>query len=94
MKKLFFTIYSKFLTAFGNIRISKYFPWLYYDTTDFKITGKQIIEIMNILKPGDIILRGYDSYLDGCFIPDKLKFSHGAIYIGNNIIIHAIAEGV
>jgi uncharacterized protein YycO len=32
--------------------------------------------------------------LDGCFIPDPLSFSHGAIYIGNGKIIHAIAEGV
>ena len=94
MKKLFFKLWAKFLTAFGNIRISKYFPWLYYDTTDFKVTGDKILEIVEILQPGDIILRGFDSYLDGKFIDDPLHFSHGAIYIGNNEIIHAVAEGV
>lgn len=52
------------------------------------------MDIISILEPGDIILRGYDNYLDGCFIPDPLSFSHGAIYIGNGKIIHAVAEGV
>ena len=39
-------------------------------------------------------MRGYTKYLDGYFIPDKLAFSHGAIYIGDGKIIHAVAEGV
>jgi cell wall-associated NlpC family hydrolase len=52
------------------------------------------LDIISILDPGDIILRGYDNYLDGCLIPDPLSFSHGAIYIGNGKIIHAVAEGV
>lgn len=94
MKQFFYKLWAKFLTGFGNIRISKFFPWLYYDTTDFKVTGDKVLEIVEVLKPGDIILRGYDSYLDGKFIDDQLKFSHGAIYIGNNEVIHAIAEGV
>lgn len=94
MRTFLFKIWSKFLAWFGNIRISKYFPWLYYDTTDFKVTGEKILEIANIIKPGDVILRGYDSYLDSKFIPSKLRFSHGAIYVGNNKIIHAIAKGV
>lgn len=49
---------------------------------------------MKKIREGDIVLRGYDNYLDGKFIPDKLKFSHGSIYIGNGKIIHAVAEGV
>lgn len=28
------------------------------------------------------------------FIPDELKYSHGAIYVGNRKIVHAVAEGV
>ena len=94
MKKFFYGLWAKFLTQFGNIRISKYPPFMYYDTVDYKVKGDRILEIMEILKPGDIILRGYDSYLDGKFIDDPLKYSHGAIYIGNNTIIHAVAEGV
>jgi hypothetical protein len=68
MKKTIYKIWSKFLTIFGNIRISKYFPWLYYDTTNPRITGEIIFKMLDVIKPGDIILRGWDSYLDSKFI--------------------------
>lgn len=94
MKKIIYRIYSKLLTILGDIRISKLPPFLYYDTVDYKIKGNKIEQIQEIIRPGDIIIRGYDSYLDSKFIPDPLSFSHGAIYIGDNTIIHAVAEGV
>ena len=40
------------------------------------------------------MLRGYDNYLDGYFIDDPHGYSHGAIYVGENKIIHAVAQGV
>ena len=92
MKKFLYKLWSKFLTAFGNIRISKYFPWLYYDTTDPKINGDIIFKMVSILKPGDIIIRGWDSYLDSLFIHGD--YSHAGIYIGNNTIIHAVSPKV
>lgn len=49
---------------------------------------------MEILQPGDIILRGYNKYLDGKFVPDKLAYSHGGICIEKNKIAHAVSEGV
>ena len=94
MKKLLYTFASKFLTWFGDIKVFPRPMFIVRDPEFFKMTGDKIIEVMEILKPGDIILRGYDYYLDGKFIPDKLKFSHGAIYIGDGKIIHAVAEGV
>ena len=94
MKKFLYKCWSKFLTMFGNIKIFPYPFWLIYDPNDYDITGKQILEIVEIIKPGDIILRGYKNYLDGKFIPDPQKYSHAAIYVGKNQVIHAIAEGV
>ena len=94
MKKILYKCWSKFLTWVGNIKVFPWPFWLIYDPSDYDITGKQILEIIEIIKPGDIILRGYKQYLDGKFIPDPLKYSHGAIYVGKNQIIHAIAEGV
>jgi cell wall-associated NlpC family hydrolase len=85
---------------FGNIKIFPYPFWLIYDPSDYDITGNDILHIMTILKPGDIILRGYKNYLDGKFIPNfpndviGTGFSHGAIYVGDNQIVHAVAEGV
>lgn len=94
MKKFFYKLWSKFLTAFGEIKIFKFPMFVVFDPNYFKVGGKQILDILKIIQPGDIILRGYDSYLDGKFIPDPLGYSHGAIYIGNGKIIHAVAEGV
>jgi len=47
---------------------------------------------MNIIQDGDIIMRGYDCFLDGLLIPGK--YSHTGIYIGDGKMIHAVAEGV
>lgn len=94
MKKFFYKLWSKFLTMFGDIKIFKYPLWLVYDPSDYEVTGEKILDIMDTLENGDIVLRGYNHYLDGKFIPDSLKYSHGAIYIGENTLIHAVAEGV
>lgn len=94
MKKFFYKLWSKFLTMFGDIKIFKYPLWLVYDPSDYEVTGEKVLDIMDTLENGDIVLRGYNHYLDGKFIPDSLKYSHGAIYIGENTLIHAVAEGV
>lgn len=94
MKKFLYKLWSKFLTAFGNVKIFKWPLFLVYDPDDFQVTGDKVLDIMDTLWPGDIVLRGFNHYLDGKFIPDPLKYSHGAIYIGDNKLIHAVAEGV
>jgi len=94
MPKTIYKWWSKFLTFFGDIKVFSYPLWLVYDPDDFQVGGKKVLDIIKTLKPGDIILRGYNKYLDGKFIPSKTKFSHGAVYIGEGKIIHAVAEGV
>ena len=91
-------IYSKWekiLTAIGNIKIFKTPCFIIYDPNeyDYKIRGHVIRKLESgILKPGDIILRKYDHYLDGFFIPGE--YSHSSIYMGNGLVMHAVAEGV
>lgn len=94
MKKLFYTLKSKFLTFFGDIKYYKYPLFLIYCPVTYKSKGKQYREARDILKAGDIIIRGYDDYVDGLFIPGT--YSHSSIYIGTESeeIIHAVAEGV
>ena len=94
MTKSGYSLWSRFLTKFGYIKVFKYPFWLVYDPDDFEVTGEKVLEVMNILKPGDVVLRGYNHYLDGKFVPDELKFSHGAMYVGDGKLIHAVAEGV
>lgn len=92
MKKFLYKLWSKFLTAFGNIKIFRFPLWLIYDPDDFGVTGEKTAQLLRMLQPGDVLLRGYVHYLDGMFIPGD--YSHGAIYVGDGKIIHAVAEGV
>lgn len=104
MKKFIYKYWSLFLKMFGDIKCFKFPLWLVYDPDDYQVTGQQVLEIIKKIQPGDIILRGYNRYLDGKFINvfgiDTSNteiggdWSHGAIYIGNGKIIHAVAEGV
>ena len=94
MKKALYKIWAKFLTWFGNIKIFKFPLFVVYDPSMYKMDGKHIIKAFQLLQPGDVILRGYDNYLDGYFIADPYDYSHGAIFIGKGKIIHAVAEGV
>lgn len=94
MKKILYKIWSDFLTAFGNVKIFSWPFWLIYDPDDYGITGEKTLEFIKCLEPGDVIMRGYRHYLDGKFIPSKDGWSHGAIYVGDGKIIHAVAEGV
>lgn len=104
MKKLLTKIWIYLLTKFGDIKCFKFPLFLVYDPDDYDVTGEKTHELMKILRTGDVVLRGYRNYLDGKFInifgiPTKNTiiggdWSHGAVYVGKQKIIHAIAEGV
>lgn len=71
-----------------------FIPILAYDPDPYCVTGYDIEDLMKGLKPGDVLLRGYDKYLDGKFIPDPKGYSHAGIYIGDNQVIHAASPCV
>lgn len=84
---------EKILRIFGDIKMQKWPPFIYYEPGDYyKITGEMTDDIAQRIQPGDIVLRGYRNYLDGVFIPGE--YSHTGVYIGNGWMIHAVAEGV
>lgn len=82
------------LTIFGDIKVFKWPLFMVYHPTSFKIKGRDTREIMEVLESGDVVMRAYDYYLDGYFIPKgESKCSHSGLYIGDNLIVHSIAEG-
>ena len=85
-------IWRKFLTVFGDIKIFKFPMFIVYQPKGYRVMGAEIEKILNIVKEGDILVRGYYDYLDGKFIDGF--FSHAGFYYGENKVIHAIAEGV
>ena len=92
MKSVFDSIWRGMLTILGDIKIFKYPMFMVYDPTTFRIKGDDTRDIMDVIAPGDVCLRGYKCYADGMLIPGK--FTHSGIYVGNGTVIHSVAEGV
>jgi hypothetical protein len=76
----------------GDIYLHKYFPYVIWKPPHHKIKGQEIREILNVLEPGDILLRRFDGYLNTKFTPGF--WGHAAVYACDNIVIHAVKEGV
>jgi hypothetical protein len=82
------------LTIFGDIKIFRWPFFVVYHPTSFRIKGTDTRDIMEAIQPGDVVMRAYDDYLDGHFIPKgDSGCSHSGIYIGDNQLVHSIAEG-
>ena len=81
------------LTIFGDIKIFKWPFFVIYQPTSFRVKGVDTREIMVCILPGDVV-RSYDDYLDGYFIPKgDSGCSHSGLYVGDNQVVHSIAEG-
>ncbi len=75
-----YNIQSWLLKKFAHIKVFKYPLFITYNPTTFKLKSDSYYAVRKLVKPGDILLRGYDSYLDGYCIPGL--YSHAAIYVG------------
>jgi hypothetical protein len=51
-----------------------------YDPGGYKVKGPDARALIGQAQPGDVLVRGFDNYLDGKFIPGY--FSHAALYLG------------
>lgn len=84
-----YTIYPWLLTQLGDVMIATSLP----DTT-----GKDIINLMNQVQPGDVVCRRFDCYLDSYFIPGKYTHSGIITSLGNGCsqvkIMDSMAEGI
>lgn len=69
-----------FIKIFGDIKVFKWPLFIVYDPASYKVKGKDTRQVLDLVQPGDILLRGYDNYLDGFFIPGY--FSHVGLYVG------------
>ena len=92
MKRFFRKLKSTILTIIGGIKIFKLPMFIVYDPVLYRINGSDMRKLCNSLKVGDIVMRAYHEYLDSKFIPGK--YSHSGVYVGDGIVIHAVAEGV
>ncbi len=87
----FYDIKKALIKFFANIRIYRGGIILFGDSS-YGVKGPDAREILNVIKPGDVLLRRYDNYLGTFFI--KGHYSHSAMYLGDDIVIHMLGKGV
>lgn len=71
---------AHFLTVFGDLKVFRWPFFFLYDPGSYRVKGEDMRQVIEVVKPGDILVRGYLNYLDGYFIPGY--FSHVGLYLG------------
>lgn len=86
-----YTIKASIVNFIADIRLYKGGIILYGDS-HYDIKGPTARKIIDALEPGDVLLRTYKHYLGS--ILTKGYWSHAAIYVGNNNVIHMLGDGI
>lgn len=88
---LFYNIKSAIISWFSDIRI---YPggFVLFGNSSYEIKGRHMRSILYALKPGDVLLRKYKYYIGSMMIPGY--FSHAAIYVGDDSVIHMLGSGI
>ena len=87
-----YKIKSAFLKWFSDIQLFRVPLWFIFGKTSYNINGVDSRNILNVLQPGDVLLRRYDHYVAGLFIPGY--FTHVSIYVGDDNVIHMLGDGI
>jgi len=71
--------------------------WFTINAVGYKLKGEHYREIVNLIQPGDILIRRFEGYIDKWFIPGF--WNHAGLYIGNDEekieqVVHAVSDGV
>ena len=91
MKKLIYSIKSKIIYFFAHIRLY-WLGFILFGDPSHKIKGPHMRAILNVLQPGDVLLRRFSNTLGSMLTPGY--FSHAAFYAGDNKVIHMLGEGI
>lgn len=82
----------KFILNFAADTFLSYKPMFFlYKPKIHLLKGYEIRQVINILKPGDILLRSYKGYMNAVIMNDQ--YSHAGLYIDDNTVIHSVREG-
>ena len=81
--------FAAFMAWIGTLKAFRLPPCVIENPGAYQIKGKDTRAILEALMPGDILLRGYNGYVDGFFIRrlsgagGKVgNFTHAALYVG------------
>lgn len=76
---------------FADIRLYKGGIILFGDS-HYRMKGPDVRAVLDTVQAGDVLLRRYDHYLGSHLTPGY--FSHAAIYVGDNRVVHMLGEGI
>lgn len=82
---------KQIIEASSHIKFTKWPPWVIIHPDQHKVKGKDVRVVLDIVEPGDILLRRFDGYLNTICTPGF--FGHASVYLGNDEIGHAIGTG-
>ena len=82
---------KKIIDFIGNIKIYSG-GIVFFGDNGLGLKGPDWREILDIIKPGDIVLNAHNHYLSSFFI--KGNYGHVGLYVGDNKIIHVIGDGI
>jgi hypothetical protein len=95
----FYNLKKYLFTFIGDIKWHgwKHPLWIEINAAGYKLKGEHYREIRDLLRPGDIVLRRFNNYLDSYIIPGF--FNHAGLYVGDvddkpEQVIHALSEGI
>lgn len=71
---------DRLLTILGDLKVFRWPMWLVYDPGSYRVKGRDARELIELVRPGDVLVRGFDAYLDGKLIPGT--FSHAGLFLG------------
>ncbi len=71
---------KKIMTWFGDLKYFRYPMFIVWDPGSYRVKGEDARKVIDLVRPGDILLRSYDNYVDGWFIPGR--YSHVGLYVG------------
>lgn len=83
--------WKSLLTFISDIRL---YPGgiVLFGASSYKIKGPHMRAILEVLKPGDVLLRRYAHYFGSLMVPGF--WSHAAVYVGDNKVIHMLGAGI
>ncbi|MDA8098286.1 MAG: YiiX/YebB-like N1pC/P60 family cysteine hydrolase [Nitrospiraceae bacterium] len=76
----------------GDLYLHRFPFWFVYKPHHYAVTGSQVRSILNEARPGDILLRRYEGFLNTIFTPGF--WGHAALCVEDTSVIHAIGAGV
>ena len=94
-----YSLQSKVFRFIGDIKwsgITRPF-WFTFNATGYQLKGEHYRKIIDLIQPGDIVIRRFEGYIDKWFIPGF--WNHCGLYVGEidgtpEQVIHAVSEGV